>query len=429
MLCLHCGTNLEKNYKYCPNCGTIVPPALSDISSSPLTGENADDTGLPLKTVKKRPMPLWFKLVLLIAVLALIGVTAGILFTERLVDVIDKQLEALAKEDISKAYYDYSSKNFQAAFTLDQFRQFVDENPILTHHQSAHFTERSIKDNVSSLKGKITSPDHRETPIEYQLIKEGDQWKILSMLLPSKKRKGKEVNPAAELEPMIGVVRSQLQAIKNRDYQRAYEGSASAEFRQATSEQNFESFLKRYPIFENYKTLSFHKRNDKKGQHSLSVILQTDQFAAYLKYYLVEEKGKWKILSMRILSPEEERELESEKQEPIIGPMSFAAMQLGSTLNQEGVIENPVTTFDSKLGDLYVNLDIKNGTKGQVIYFKLENLESGSSIPLRIMLENDGDTSIGSDFSPPASGWPKGKYRLSATSPNGLEKSVDFEVD
>ncbi len=165
MLCLHCGTNLEKNYKYCPNCGTVLSTTLNDEPSS-LADENSDNKdSLPPKTIKKKPMPFWFKLVLLIAVLALIGVTAGILFTEKLVDVIDKQLEALSKKDISKAYYDYSSKNFQAAFSFDQFRQFVEENPILTDHQSAHFTERSINDNVSTIKGKITSADHRDKKI------------------------------------------------------------------------------------------------------------------------------------------------------------------------------------------------------------------------------------------------------------------------
>ena len=46
----------------------------------------------PTQTIQKKPMPLWFKILIAIAVTLLIGVTAGILFTERLVDVIDNQL-------------------------------------------------------------------------------------------------------------------------------------------------------------------------------------------------------------------------------------------------------------------------------------------------------------------------------------------------
>src|SRR4051812_754065 len=121
MLCVHCETPLEKNYKYCPNCGTCLLPAALTDSYASMNENEQEPESQPQKTVKKRPMPLWFKLVLLVAVLSLMGVTAGILFTEKLVDVVDKQLAALAKNDIQKAYYDYSSKHFQRVLSFDQF--------------------------------------------------------------------------------------------------------------------------------------------------------------------------------------------------------------------------------------------------------------------------------------------------------------------
>ena len=76
MFCSDCNTKVEDSYKFCPNCGakldSLPPP---------------EEPNTPI--VKKKPMPFWFKLVALLAVLALIGVTAGILFTESWVDVVD----------------------------------------------------------------------------------------------------------------------------------------------------------------------------------------------------------------------------------------------------------------------------------------------------------------------------------------------------
>lgn len=426
MFCSQCGGKAEATYVYCPHCGAKLNP---DNSASPEAKPN-------VSLITKKPMPFWFKLLTFLAVLALIGVTAGILLTESWVDVIDKQLEALRQEDISKAYYDYTSKDFQATTSLDQFRQFVQSYPVFLNNQSAHFTQRSIEHNIRTLKGKLSSQDHVETPIEYKLIKEDSKWKILSVRLikPSSIQNAKAADHA---EDLIEIVKVQLNDIQENKIGEAYQAYASREFKEATSEEAFREFIKRYPILAHHHVVSFHKPTIRNGIGTLSVIVQSEQMAAYVKYYLIFEEQEWKIWSMRILSPSEEKESKAEKTEWMKqtksqnqqDPMSFGSIRLGDQVDEQGQIQESTTNFSSKLKDLYVDIEVKNGRKDNVVYLSLQHLESGSSIPAKATIEENGDTLLMSVFSPPNNGWPKGHYKLVVTTSSGLNSIEDFEIN
>jgi hypothetical protein len=357
-------------------------------------------------------------------------VTAGILFTEHLVDVVDKQLESLRQDDVRKAYHAYTSKEFQNTTSLEQFRDFIQAYPVFLNNQSAHFTQRSIDNHIMTIKGNLTSQDHVSTPIEYKVIKEGDQWKILSirLLKPTAIQNAKEGH---HIEDLIDVVKAQLKEIQEHHTRAAYQDYTSREFKEATSEEAFRDFIKRYPILADHHVVSFHKPTIRNGVGTLSVIVQSNQFAAYVKYYLIHEDQTWKIWSMRILSPSMEREKKQERPStnPSNDPMSFGDITLGSQVDEQGLIKQPTTRFQSGLGDLYVDIEVKNGLKGSVIYLSLQHLESHSSIPAQADIEDNGDSLLMSVFSPPGSGWPKGNYKLVITTSSGLNKVIDFVID
>ena len=423
MFCSHCGAEVVQNFKYCPYCGKAIDPS-AIIPPEPASTQ----------LVKKKPMPIWFKIVAFLAVLALIGVTAGILFTESLVDVVDHQLEALREKDLSNAYNSYTSKDFQAATSFDQFKSFIEAYPVFINNQSAHFAQRAIEHNIGTLKGNLTSQDHVTTPIEYKLIKEDGKWKILSirLLKPANIQNAKE---AGNTEDLIEVAKAQLKDIQGQKISEAYQLYSSAEFKEATSEDAFGEFIKRYPILSQHHVVSFHKPVIRNGVGTLSVILQSNQIAAYVKYYLIYENQIWKIWSMRILSPTEGQEEKGKESLSKKIPqeqgeaMKIASVSLGDKVNEQGRIEHPTTIFKSDLKDLYVDIDIQNGLKNSMIYLNLKHLESGSTIPAKAAIEENGDTMLMSVFSPPATGWPKGHYQLVVTTSSGLEHTVDFEIE
>ncbi len=124
---------------------------------------------------------------IIVGVLIVIGVIVGLVFwlTSGLPEVAEKQLAALRSGDIEKAY-SYTSKDFQHATSLEDFRKFVDQYPSLKNNKSDIFTSRAIENNIGTLRGSLQAQDGAVTPIEYKLVNENNEWKILSLqVLPS----------------------------------------------------------------------------------------------------------------------------------------------------------------------------------------------------------------------------------------------------
>lgn len=290
MHCTKCGATIAEEYLYCPHCGDKV---------------GAELPAPPTPNMKK-PMPFWFKLVTSLSVIALIIVTAGILFTEHLVDVIDDQLQALREHQIDKAYFDFTSKEFQRTTSFNQFKNFIEAYPVFENNQSAHFSQRSIEHNVATMKGQLTTQDHLKNPIEYKLTKEGGKWKILTirLLKPSAIKNTKNPDLTGSL---IDVVTGQLKEVQSHHLKEAYQHFSSNSFKEATPEKAFEDFINRYPILSHQYTASFQKPSIRNGIGSLSVILKSDTLTAYVKYYFIHEDQSWKIWSMRVVSPSEDR--------------------------------------------------------------------------------------------------------------------------
>lgn len=265
-----------------------------------------EQTKTPSPVATKKKMPLWFKVVAGIAVLALVFVTGGILFTESLIDVIDNQLKALRKSEIRKAYDDYTSKEFQAFTSFEQFEEFLKAYPIFIHNQSSHFAKRSIHKNRVTLVGNLTSTDHVKFPVEYKLIKEDGKWKIFSIHLLSASS-GAYFPETVRSEDLTEVAQTVLDEIKKGDISTVYRQYTSKEFQEATSEQDFNDFVRRYPLLGQFGTVSFHNPSvHEEGISTLSAVITQDDLDAFLKFYFVYEDNTWKVLSLRILSPTED---------------------------------------------------------------------------------------------------------------------------
>lgn len=431
MFCSQCGFKINQNYKYCPSCGADLSPP-DKLSPSPVGSLENSGTQKSIPPVKKKPMPFWFKALATLAVLALIGVTAGILFTESLVDVIDHQLDALHSHDVSKAYYAYTSRAFQEATSFDEYKEFVKAYPIFMNSQSAHFTQRSIRDNIGILKGNLTSNEHVKVPVEYKLIREDGKWKILSIRLLQAKE-DKSTSGQADPQALVDLVKAQLQYLEANHLTEAYNKYSATEFKEATSESDFKDFINRYPILTNHTTVSFHKPSIRdKGVSTISAIVHSHEMSAYLKYYLVRENDSWKIWSMRILSPNEEENKsktkaanEKEKKDEMV----ITDIKLGTKVDENGTITDPAVQFKSDDSNIYVNAEIANGVSGETIHLDFRHLDSRSSILAKASIEENGDTMLMSVFTPPSEGWPKGHYQLTVSSSAGISKTTDFEIE
>jgi TolA-binding protein len=416
MQCKKCGTNIDSQQEFCPQCGekTTSESGENHSQSNPQTNSSK---------VQRKPMPRWFKVVIFLTLLALVAVSGAILFTESIVDVAEKQIEYLRQGNIEKAYNVYTSKDFKAATSLDQFKEFVQAYPILQNNHSALFPQRAIKDHITTLRGKIMASDHISSPIEYRLIKEDGKWKILSVRL----LKVQSQNSAKKRE-MIQLIKNQLSDIQKLKIDQAYENYSSDEFKRATSLEDFEKFIKKYPILVDRHLTSFHNSIIQDQTGRLSVVLRSDQYVAYIKYYFILENNNWKISSMRILSPSELSESSQGNPTTSSQPMEISAITLSSKADDQGLILESSNDFDSDLGDLFVNISIQNAIKDALLDITLKQVDSGSSISSKVKLEEDGDTLLTTIFSPPAGGWLPGHYQIIVNPSVGQKQTIELQI-
>lgn len=130
----------------------------------------------------KKKSSLWKK-VLIGAILFVVLIIVLVLFlTKGIVTTVEKHLTALKKGDYYSAYA-LTSKDFKNSVSFEAFQEFVKRYPSLSKNKSHSFQERSIENNIGILKGTLTSEDGATTPVEYKLVKEEGEWKILSITL------------------------------------------------------------------------------------------------------------------------------------------------------------------------------------------------------------------------------------------------------
>lgn len=125
---------------------------------------------------------MWKKILLGILGFIVLVVVLAFVLTKSISDVANKQLQALRQGDMVAAYA-LTSKDFRAQTSFSDFEKFVNTYPALKNNKSTSWSEREINNGQGSLKGKLIALDGGVTPIEYKLVKENGEWKILGILI------------------------------------------------------------------------------------------------------------------------------------------------------------------------------------------------------------------------------------------------------
>ena len=92
--------------------------------------------------------------------------------------VIRDQLEALRGNDYSKAYFAFTSVDFQKSVSLPTFKLFIQTNRLLampTHFEIDGITYDGV---LAKVKGKISDAYGGMARVEFDLIQENGLWKI-----------------------------------------------------------------------------------------------------------------------------------------------------------------------------------------------------------------------------------------------------------
>lgn len=242
--------------------------------------------------------------------------------SEKVIEVIKGQLNHLRANDLSKAFNDYVSTDFQQATPFSVFQEFVKNYPILTQYQKVTYSD-VVFDNDKANVVVTLQKDQTLNPVEYTLVKIGDQWKVYGFRVLVEDQMLKELTFADRGE-IIAIINDQLAALRNNDIQKTYTNT-SKEFQDATPQKSFEEFIKNYPIFKENRSASFGEIKIDQQAILVPVTLNSDSATADVEFSFIKQDKQWKLWSLNIL-----------KQSPIAErPSSIKSVDLSSIIEAQ----------------------------------------------------------------------------------------------
>lgn len=284
MLCPNCGSSLKPESQVCDVCGYRLHSKIPTVPKYRKT-----KYGARLGAI-------------LLFLACLIGIAYGIyayLSTDSLKETVSKQIKLISSNQYTQAYYEYTSKDFQKSTSLDNFRSYVKNFAPFVKNKSIEFQKDVTEGDLGLIEAELSAEDGEKLTVEFHLIKEDNDWKILSIRrLP---KKAEEVENTTATEAMVEPVTKQLQALQLDDLNGAYEGLVSQDFIEKTSLAQFRVFVKAYPILTHFKSFEYKQHSVDGELGDVIVVLNPEQEGIPIEYKLVQEDGKWKIKSFRII--------------------------------------------------------------------------------------------------------------------------------
>ena len=419
MLCPKCQAQLKAECQDCPECGTRLGCS--------------------------RSMSTVFKFILFLTALLGVFFAFSYFLSSELTKTVQDHLKALKGNELTKAYYAYTSRQFQEQTPLEQFKEFVNAYPILQNHLKAQYGEAIMEDDRGEVIAKLFGDAiDSTTDIAFYLNKEDNDWKIFGFELidPKNEYSAPSENPdLRSIQPIdykgnqsreiLQLVQEFLELIRQKAYDKAYAEYASTGFKRSLTLEKFENFFKQYPEFAQSHSSHFDK---------LVFTNQTVAFEGTLKlsdtqempveFDLTQEEGKWKIVhiyALPLVDLSKAKENLSVGVNPS-GLMEFSKAVFGTQVDSSGNILDPSTHFKPNSADMYVQLFIKNGFAGNQLVLILKHLESDSSMaPVKATSVESGDDVLSFIFSPPTEGWTNGNYQLQVSA-SETSNTFTFQV-
>lgn len=149
-------------------------------------GNFTDKDGRFLEFHRVSPSPL--KLILTIVGLVMLAILIYVIFiisivcyvTSGLTDPVKDQLTAMRSGNYQDAY-SMTSSEFQQTVSFDEFKEFVNQYPVLRHNASSSFNNVKFENNTGVIKGTVAADNGASKEITYNMIKENGKWKILNI--------------------------------------------------------------------------------------------------------------------------------------------------------------------------------------------------------------------------------------------------------
>lgn len=329
--------------------------------------------------------------------------------------IIEEQLKAMQGGDLSKAYYGFTSEDFEKNTSFDDFTKFLSNYSILTK-----FKEYKIGDGTTDGETKVVrvsligEPENAD--VDYRFVKEGNKWKIWGMQILAEPLPQNPPNPKAVEE----VITQFVQTVRNGDLKTAYNSLTSPQFKEAATQNQFNVYVQGRPELNHNATVIVDRVEFQPEGATAIVKLAADTTQSNWYDFRLKKsiEGEWQVQGIQ-LSKQAPEHLQS---------FHFTKTLIGTDVNLQGVVTKPTTTVTDRHSEITVNLYVDGANKGEKLTVVLEHVDSKSTIPaITTEIERNGDSVVNVVFSPPTQGWPVGSYTIHAEA-EGVTQDFPFTV-
>lgn len=99
-------------------------------------------------------------------------------------EVIQSQLGSIRAHEFAKAYFDFTSKEFQQSITLHDFKSFLKkQDPFFNHRTSKIHAVKQAKNEALIAATLCAVEDDRPLRLEFELVLEDNRWKVNHILM------------------------------------------------------------------------------------------------------------------------------------------------------------------------------------------------------------------------------------------------------
>ena len=101
--------------------------------------------------------------------------------------------------------YSYMADEKTSGVSFDDFKNYINSHPAILNNVSASFPEREMQDDNAHAAGSMKTKDGKKYDVEYMLIKENNQWKIIGLRIGTLQTAvNHDTTPTAYTNPAVG---------------------------------------------------------------------------------------------------------------------------------------------------------------------------------------------------------------------------------
>lgn len=256
---------------------------------------------------------------LLLALIFLVVAFGGYFFLsdeEGITHVAQQQLKMIGEGQLDAAYNQYFSQDYKKNMSLQGFKRFVANHPVLKNNDQISFYGIQEDQDKGEMTGVLKDSKKGSVPILLHLVKENRQWKVSDLQVLAYGAAREEVRDeemalldsdapriapvsADQMVEMVVVLEAHLKGLREGNIEEAYQKYTSKDFKDATPYAAYVDFLKQYPEMQGHTAVSFSDRGFKDDRGIIRATLVFKKELYPVDFSLVKENGAWKIWSLK----------------------------------------------------------------------------------------------------------------------------------